>query len=66
MPSEKTASEHRDLWMYFVTTTRPLETKDTDKIECLNMIKFLGAANIKFNKVVADRLEQETTGEVQE
>jgi len=66
MASEKTAPEHTDLWMYFVTTTRPLETKDTDKLECLNMIKFLGAANIKFNKVVADRLEQETTGEVTE
>lgn len=62
----KTAPKHTDLWMYFLATTRPLETKDTDPIECLNMIKFLGAANIKFDKLTADRLELETTGEVQE
>jgi len=61
MASDKTASEYRDLWMYFLCTNRPLETKDTDKLACMNSIQFIGTANVKLNLEIKERLEKATS-----
>jgi len=47
MSETKDMPKHKHLWFYFITTTRPIETKDSEKMPFINVIQALGNADVK-------------------